>query len=342
MILPNLLFAQERVTQYYITKDGVKTPIVFDPFSMDSDKSKFLYEKGEEKEYSSQYDKLKDASKATDEIFRTIDTIRKISSDSDGTFSLSGAKKNIELLQKERNSKRGNSTSSLEELVFLKEKYGDTPSFFVNDIEVSKEVFNKVTDREIMNREVLVQNTVSGNPNGEIRILVPDRVLKRLGISNTNVDSSVVNVDSYAFTQPAKETTILRESQSNNDINSGSSDGTSLDKLLKDIMQLDSKNSTESIVKNRVADAPKEQSVRSQKAVQQKQPVFTNREVVYSYDEMNNKNTKKVMQVQDKDEDVFVVRSSDWKKVEIAPENANEESEGKRSVRNIKERERSK
>lgn len=339
LMLTNILSAQKKVTQYYITQDGVKTPIVFDPFSVDNEKSKFLYEKGEKNEYSSRYDKLKDASEATDDVFRKMDTIRKMSTSSDGAFSLTTAKRNMEMLQKDNNSNRGNSAASLEELLFLKQKYGDSPSFFVNDIEVSKEVFNKVADKDIINREVLVQNTVSGNPNGEIRILVPDKVAKKIGLSSDSQYNPTVNIESYAFTQPLKETNLEKEKQVSGDLRSVATDGASLDKLLKEIMEIDSASSTETVVKSKAPDVPKEKYVKSAKVSQQTQSIPVKKEIVYSYDDMYKK-PQKVVKEQTKEEDVFVVRSSDWKRVEPKVETKSENKEEKRSVRDIKDRQR--
>ena len=338
----NHVLAQNTVTKYYITKDGVKTPIVFDPFSKDSEKSKFLYDNSTETDKTSRYDKLKDAIGDTNTLSDLIDTIQNRSTDSGGTFSLDGAKRNLELLNKE-NNKNSNVASSFEELVFLKEKYGNLPSFFINDIEVEQEVYDKVLEKEILNKQIYVKNTISGNPNGERRLTVSDRTLKRLNIASDVLDTSTDHVNSYAFAQPEqveKDVVIVKNEYKSNDSAEG------LDSLLKQIKELNNNNNSERgaiVESNSQNNTPSLKDVKKEKKQNSKLTV-PQHEIVYSYEEINNKPKKKTEVIKVNEEEVFVVRSSDWKRTEMENlnNNNNGEKEEKRSIRDIKNRERSK
>lgn len=326
------LSAQEntnnQVEKYYITKDGIKTPIVNEPFSPDNEKLKFLYDRASELDKTSRYDKLKEAIQETEKISTLIDTVQSRSTNSDGTFSLSGAKRNIDLLNEERGLKNKTSASSLEEQIFLKNKYGDRPTFFINEIEVSQELYNKVLEKEILNKQVVVQNTISGNPNGEIRIDVPQKTLERLGIKD---DRNATYSDSYAFNNEEKVDNKKTASKV------VEQEDPSLSELLDRIKEVERNNNQYTQPKQSTSsDTPKPQN----------QPVYTKKqepkkqEIVYSFDEINNKAHPKSEKQVSKEDDVFVVRSSDWKKVELKEDK--EESAVKRSVRDIKEREREK
>ena len=341
----NVLVAQETISQYYITKDGVKTPIVFEPFTLKSEKSRFLYDNVKENDQAPRYEKLKDAMGDTEHIRELIDTIQNRSTDSEGTFSLVKAKKNIDLLNKEKNIKNANGAASLEELVFLKGKYGDRPSYYINEIEVDQAIFNKVSDREILNRQINVQNTMSGNPNGEMRIVVSEKTIQRLQLNDGFVDESTDKVSSYAFTQPMTDTKMSKNKEEI-DAYDTATDNKNLDTLLKQIMQLDTNNKdnksldTPSRVMNAQKNTTEPSRVKNEKTIPRAAP---QREIVYSYDEINNRNPPKAPTVKNTEEEVFVVRTSDWKKMEnVVPENDTEPKSEKRSVRDIKNRERDK
>lgn len=57
--------------------------------------------------------------------------------------------------------------------------FGNEPSYFINGVQVDKNQINRLRKADIINREIRVRNTVTGNPNGEIWYDVkPDAIMQ--------------------------------------------------------------------------------------------------------------------------------------------------------------------
>ena len=71
---------------------------------------------------------------------------------------------------------------SAEELLSLRERYGNRPTFYINGIEVNEKLTYKLRPVEVLSRRVRTTQTASGNPNGEVLYEVPDATVYRLGL----------------------------------------------------------------------------------------------------------------------------------------------------------------
>lgn len=57
-------------------------------------------------------------------------------------------------------------------------EFGSQPSYFINGKQVEKIEVNKLRKKDIINKEIRVRNTVTGNPNGEVWYEVKEGVLQ--------------------------------------------------------------------------------------------------------------------------------------------------------------------
>lgn len=70
--------------------------------------------------------------------------------------------------------------ATTEDFVALYEKFGDRPTYYVNDIEVGQDILNRLRESDVIKREYRVKNTASGNPNGEVWYTVTAKAMKRI------------------------------------------------------------------------------------------------------------------------------------------------------------------
>lgn len=70
--------------------------------------------------------------------------------------------------------------ATTEDFVELYERFGERPTYYVNDVEVDQELLNKLRESDVMKREYRVKNTVSGNPNGEVWYTITTKAAKRI------------------------------------------------------------------------------------------------------------------------------------------------------------------
>ncbi|WP_163309648.1 hypothetical protein [Dysgonomonas sp. 521] len=110
---------------------------------------------------------------------------------------------------------------SAEELAQRYAYYGDKPSYFINDIQVDPDVVGRLVHGEIIERKMEIQNTSSGNPNGEVRIIVTDNAARKIGVPELfggEIDNgfrgrgaSAPDAASSSKTEKPKETEKLKE-----------------------------------------------------------------------------------------------------------------------------------
>lgn len=130
---------------------------------------------------------------------------KEIKGNNDG-LSFRLASKNRDLRQKETEAKElANSVKkdqreelSVEELAALRVKYGDQPTYYINEVEVNPSFVNLLLPSDVIKKERRVKNTVSGNPNGEVWISVTEKGLNRIKLSeHYDIHSSNKNLGSY-------------------------------------------------------------------------------------------------------------------------------------------------
>lgn len=87
---------------------------------------------------------------------------------------------------------------SAQELAALYLKFGDKPTYYINGAEVPASVVNQLQPTEIIEKDMRIKGTVSGNPNGEVWISVTEKALDRIKIPNTYINYPTQNsLDTY-------------------------------------------------------------------------------------------------------------------------------------------------
>ena len=75
------------------------------------------------------------------------------------------------------------SNPSVQDLVDLKAKFGNKPTYYVNGVEVDQLILDKLRPTDVIAREVRVLNTQSGNPNGEIWYDIKEAALAKIKVN---------------------------------------------------------------------------------------------------------------------------------------------------------------
>lgn len=218
LLLPLGLSAQLG-TRKYITRSGDTTVIVNNRMGLQSEDAQFLHDERISQGYLDKYNRyniLKDAADETDNVSKIIDVEKNETNPSSGSLGFRIAQKNIRYLHNEQKANRTalgnqiNREASVEELTFLKEKFGGKPSYFINGVHVDASTAALVSQNEILTRALKVSNTATGNPNGEIWYVVNGKTFEKLGLEDyqmaSNNHSAQRNKPSLQkFTNPLSE-----------------------------------------------------------------------------------------------------------------------------------------
>lgn len=81
-----------------------------------------------------------------------------------------------------------NKEATTEDFAALYERFGNKPTYYVNEIEVTQELLNKVRESDVLKREYRVKNTQSGNPNGEVWYTITDKAAKRINLERYDLE----------------------------------------------------------------------------------------------------------------------------------------------------------
>lgn len=197
IIVPAALSAQIG-TRKYVTRSGDTTIIVNSGMGLRGEDSQFLLDNRASQEYLdkySRYNKLKDAADETDQVAKLVDVEKKETNPSSGSLGFRIAQKNIRYLQNEQKATRAareniHRDASIQELTYLKEKFGERPSYFINGIQVDPKTAASISDKDILTRSLKISNTTTGNPNGEVWYVVNSKVFGRLGLDDYQMTES--------------------------------------------------------------------------------------------------------------------------------------------------------
>lgn len=191
-LLPAVLSAQLG-TRKYITRSGDTTIIVNNRLGLQSDDAQFLHDTKISQGYLDKYTRyniLKDAADETENVAKILDVEKNETNPSSGSLSFRIAQKNIRYLHNEQKARRNvvdnkiNTDASVEELTFMKEKFGGKPSYFINGIHVDASTAASVAEKDILTRSLKVSNTATGNPNGEVWYVVNSKTFAKLGLED--------------------------------------------------------------------------------------------------------------------------------------------------------------
>ncbi|NDV68853.1 hypothetical protein [Dysgonomonas sp. 25] len=92
----------------------------------------------------------------------------------------------LELLKKEE--------TTVEDFIEIKKRYGNRPTYFVNGKEVGQDMLDRIKESYILNRDIRVASTVSGNPNGEIWIDITPSSARKLKLDQYVYKGNANNV----------------------------------------------------------------------------------------------------------------------------------------------------
>lgn len=224
IFVPILAFSQARKDEvvekkrYYITKSGQKTLIVNDVQGLDSPNAEFLKKENYQfkDDMGGKYKYLNQAARDVDRISKELkeyQDLYKEESSTTSALSFEQSEYRLEQLRQQRTGGASSNTSQSisqkdimkSEKMFLEDKFDGKPSFFINSEPVSFEVASKLTNRDIIKRFFKVDNTQTGNPNGEIWYTVNTKTLVRLGLTEAEGYDESVEISSKASKKASKQ-----------------------------------------------------------------------------------------------------------------------------------------
>ena len=201
ILLPVLGYAQ-KIGGKYIVTTGDTTQIVNSVSGLRSPDATFLFKKNNPVSDSilanmtSDYSSLEEALMDVNSLISTVekDQIQLKTGNTGLSYRLS--KMNLESMQKEKQAKAMADSvlqirhiQSVEEMARKYEEFGNKPTYFVNGINVEPEMINQIMSGDIVERNLKVQDTASGNPNGEVWFTITDKAAQRLGLQVAIVQS---------------------------------------------------------------------------------------------------------------------------------------------------------
>jgi hypothetical protein len=178
---------------------------------LDNEYAKFLYLKTGDaevdsifSEISSNYSSLEEAALDIDRLLKDVNTEKRENFEGNNGlgFRISQGIRNLRKKEQEATKRVDELLSkdpTVEELTTLYLEYGDKPTYYINGVEVHHNLVNQLYPNEVIKREIRTTDTASGNPNGEIWYMVSEKALNRIKIpieqtynymSNTAVASS--------------------------------------------------------------------------------------------------------------------------------------------------------
>ena len=179
---------------YKVSNGEITTVVNTVGSGLEDEYSKFLFRKSGNAEadsifsdLNSKYGNLEEAALDIDKLLREVELDRKTNSDTNEALAFWIARRNRERKKKEQeaNTIAENvlkQDPSVEDLIRLRYRFGNKPTYYINGVEVEQSIANKLYPGEIVKREIRTQDTASGNPNGEVWYTVTDKALDRIKI----------------------------------------------------------------------------------------------------------------------------------------------------------------
>lgn len=213
-------------TKTYVLKSGDTTRIVNSiSGGLDDPDARFLFRRNIPEvdsvfmDANSKYGSLEEAVLATDRLLREVEMEERISNENNDALSFRIARYNRNMKRKTKEADEITESifkvdPSIEELVALRLKFGDKPTYYINGVEVPHSVVNQLYPNEVVKKEARIKDTASGNPNGEVWYVVTDKALMRVKIpvnmdydihNNTRILSLDQNLSSYLEEQKRRD-----------------------------------------------------------------------------------------------------------------------------------------
>ncbi len=165
---------------------------------------------------SSNYKTIKEASSDISRLLDEVEVVKNNDKARNESLSLRVSQKNRRNLKKDKVAQDAwdklitKENVSVEELVELRAKFGNRPTYYVNGVEVGQGLMNKIRTSEILSQEFRVADIDNGNPNGEKWYEVSPKVAERIGLSTyvkpeENIINEVVETEIYRSVVPKKQ-----------------------------------------------------------------------------------------------------------------------------------------
>lgn len=194
ILLPVLGFAQ-KVGGKYIVTTGDTTQIVNSVSGLRSPDAKFLFKKSNAVSDSilanmtSDYTSLEEALMDVNDLISTVERDQTQLKTGNIGLGYRLSKINVDNMLKEKRAKamadsilQVRHMQSVAEMARKYEEFGNKPTYFINGTNVEPEMINQLMSGDIVERNLKVQDTSSGNPNGEVWFIITDKAAQRLGL----------------------------------------------------------------------------------------------------------------------------------------------------------------
>lgn len=211
-LLPFLAYAQKKGNKYIVTTKD--TTLIVSNRGEKDPQNKFLFNKmGADADsvsaiLKSDYNSLEGALMDIDRLIGQIEKDQILLKTGNTSLAYRLSRANIDSRDKEKRARiiadsiqQEMLKKSADELAQEYVKYGNKPLYFINGTRVQSEVVDRLSPNDVIKRDFIIQNTASGNPNGEVWITVTDKAINKLNLWATEKSS-----DNYVYPSPITPT----------------------------------------------------------------------------------------------------------------------------------------
>lgn len=211
-LLPFLAYAQKKGNKYIVTTKD--TTLIVSNRGEKDPQNKFLFNKmGADADsvsaiLKSDYNSLEGALMDIDRLIGQIEKDQILLKTGNTSLAYRLSRANIDSRDKEKRARiiadsiqQEMLKKSADELAQEYVKYGNKPLYFINGTRVQSEVVDRISPNDVVKRDFIIQNTASGNPNGEVWITVTDKAINKL-----NLWAAEKSSDNYVYPSPIMPT----------------------------------------------------------------------------------------------------------------------------------------
>lgn len=215
-LLPFLAYAQKKGNKYIVTTKD--TTLIVSNRGEKDPQNKFLFNKmGADADsvsaiLKSDYNSLEGALMDIDRLIGQIEKDQILLKTGNTSLAYRLSRANIDSRDKEKRARiiadsiqQEMLKKSADELAQEYVKYGNKPLYFINGTKVQSEVVDRLSSSDVVKRDFIIQNTASGNPNGEVWITVTDKAINKLNLWATEKSS-----DNYVYPSPIMPTPTVK------------------------------------------------------------------------------------------------------------------------------------
>ena len=201
LLLVSVALSAQIGKRKYVTRSGDTTVVVMaGSTGLYGEDAKFLLDPRASEDFlekRSRYNRLKDAILETEQVAVVVDEEQRGNNPTAGSLGFRIAQQNVRYLQKSQEAEqvvrnnRIDNRASVAEIAYMKEKFGDKPSFFINGVSVDAGTASRVPRNAVLSREFKTSNTSTGNPNGEVWMVINSRAFDRLNLDVSYAENAI-------------------------------------------------------------------------------------------------------------------------------------------------------